>query len=324
MGKTASKLLQISKFFVTVGIVYFIIQKLGWENIVDNISNAKISWLVVAILGFFVSIILGAFQWRIILKTKGLEISVRRAIFVYMTGIFINNFMFGMIAGDAYKVGALQIGEKAGTEALASTFLDRLAGLMVISIFAVVGGAVLIMNSNDASQPIFYTVAAISLFASIFVSIFFLLISKRLQKFSLKMVDILPWDSIKDKLSSLLKQFFIDRHKPEEKSMLMSVLSLSLLIQAIRVGVHILAAIALGILSASQIHYFFIIIPVTALMMIIPLPLGVKESVAGFLFGMAGFQLDESISMEFLATIIGITASLFGGVTFLLESSKRD
>jgi ABC-type enterochelin transport system permease subunit len=37
------------------------------------------------------------------------------------------------------------------------------------------------------------------------------------------------------------------------------------------------------------------------------------------LFGFAGFSIDESVIMLFLATIVNVSTSLVGGVMFLIE-----
>jgi hypothetical protein len=55
------------------------------------------------------------------------------------------------------------------------------------------------------------------------------------------------------------------------------------------------------------------------MMMIIPLPFGIRESAGGTLFALAGFQVQAAIVMGFLATIIGSAASLIGGILFVLN-----
>jgi hypothetical protein len=90
-----------------------------------------------------------------------------------------------------------------------------------------------------------------------------------------------------------------------------------------RIGVHILCAVALGIFAAGQVWYFFVIIPVIALLMIIPLPFGVRETVGGTLFGVAGFVYHEALVMEFLATLAGIFSSFPGAGAFLSKAGFR-
>jgi hypothetical protein len=105
--------------------------------------------------------------------------------------------------------------------------------------------------------------------------------------------------------------------------MFLSVAAVSILVQSMRIGVHILCAAALGIFYVNQTWYFFVIIPIIALLMIIPLPLGVKETVAGTLFGAAGFVYTDALVMEFLATLAGIVSSLPGAGAFIGRAGIR-
>ncbi len=310
------------KVFITLGVIYWIIYKLGLEKIVDTVSQANPFWFLLAIVIFLISIFLGAYQWRAVLKVREVNLSVKKAISIYMTGIFINNFMFGMVAGDAYKVAALHLEERKGESGFAATFIDRLAGLMVISAFAIIGGIFLFIKNSSSSRPILLTVLAISFFVVIFGGVFATIISQRLQKLVWTIFHKLPVHPLREKLEGIMEAVFINRHNHMEQRMIITVALVSIIIQSMRISVHILCALALGIFHIEQLHYFFIIIPVTALMMLVPLPFGVKESLAGMLFGIAGFG-DEAIVMEFLATLVGIGASLFGGITFILQRSSQ-
>ena len=55
------------------------------------------------------------------------------------------------------------------------------------------------------------------------------------------------------------------------------------------------------------------------MMMVVPLPFGIRESVGGTLFAFAGFQVHAAIVMGFLATLVGSAASLVGGILFVMN-----
>ena len=71
-------------------------------------------------------------------------------------------------------------------------------------------------------------------------------------------------------------------------------------------------------------HYFFVIIPIISLLMLVPTPFGVRETIGGVIFGFAGFSVEESVIMLFLATIVCVTGSLVGGVMFLFDKKTED
>ncbi len=85
----------------------------------------------------------------------------------------------------------------------------------------------------------------------------------------------------------------------------------------LRIIVHIFCAAALGVLTVENYHYFFIFVPIVAMLMTIPFPFGVKESIGGTLFALAGFVPSAAWVMEMLASIVGLTAALPGALFFV-------
>lgn len=312
------------KLIITIGIMAYIFHTQDTDKIISEIRNSKPLWLLAAMGLFLASIVLGSLQWRVILKTRDIAISRLRSISIYMTGIFFNNFMLGMVAGDAYKVTALHKTGDSGKQAFASTFLDRLAGLLIICGFAVVGGLyILITNMSKGNTSLLPAISILLLFACVLAGIFLMLISKRLQVIVRKLITKLPNFLPKEKIAIVMETVFIDRHSEKEKKMLVSVMLYSLTIQTMRVLVHVLCGVALGIFTMERLPYFFVIIPVIALMMIVPLPPITKESVAAVLFEQAGFPVESAFAMELLATVVSIGASLFGGITFIIGNEKK-
>jgi hypothetical protein len=78
-----------------------------------------------------------------------------------------------------------------------------------------------------------------------------------------------------------------------------------------------LCGASLGLLTAANMHYFLMIVPFVAIIMIVPLPFGVRESIGGVLFALAGFDANAAIVMGFLASLVGVAVSMAGGVLLL-------
>lgn len=310
---------QLIKLFVTAIVIGWIIYTYGWSNIVETVSKAKISWLVGGFLLNVISVYLGACQWHILLENKGIFLPFPKTVKLYFMGTFFNNFIFGTVAGDAFKVASLHLDKRDGKTSFAATFLDRLAGLLTLSSFAIIGGTIILIYNLQQNKQLLNVLSVLALFIAIVFVIFFLMISRRLQNFVRSILDRLPQFPLKELLRSVLEETFINRRAKEERAMLAKVAFLSIIIQGLRVTVHIFCAIAFGIFTFATMHYFFVIVPVVALLMIIPMPFGIRETVGGILFGLAGFLEEESIIMEFLATILGIAASMIGGIMFVID-----
>lgn len=312
MRRIASAFLKI---LITVAVLAFIVWKLGWREILDTCRQADMAWLAAALLLFFVSGWLGVLQWQIILKNRGVVLPFSRVFSLYFIGMFFNNFALGIIAGDAVKVAYIKLGDGRGKAGFAATFLDRFAGLWAMLGYAIFGSVLLIKQKALESRSM--TLAVVALFVTFFCfgGALLFLMSKKLQAAAYLLIDKIPLKK-KDALKKILDETIIETH---DMHILLPVGVLSTVVQFMRIGVHIMCAGALGLLSAANIHYFFIFVPILAMMMVVPLPFGIRESVGGTLFAFAGFQLHAAIVMGFLATIVGSAASLVGGILFVMN-----
>jgi uncharacterized protein (TIRG00374 family) len=305
------------KLFVTLLVVVWLVRKLGWNQIVSIVSKADPVWLIVALVVFILSIFLGVIQWRILLKNRGIPLPFGRAVRLYFVGMFFNNFVFGGIVGDALKVVSIRSQDGKGMAGLAATFLDRFAGLWAMCGFAVAGSMVLLNRGIALNGKTETAVLALFVTFILFAGLMVLLISKPVQNLLFKIIDAVPILR-KARIREVISEMLIEAH---DLHILGSVASLSALIQFLRIGVHALTAASLGLLSVSNYQYFFIFVPVIAMLMTIPLPFGVRETAGGALFAFAGFPTEAAFVMGFLASIVGLVASAVGGIFFIAEKN---
>jgi uncharacterized protein (TIRG00374 family) len=303
----------IAKLAVTAAVIVFIIWKLGWDSIYHTIITARPDWLLAAIVLLFVSGWIGAIQWQIILKNRGIVLPFSRVFALYFIGMFFNNFALGAITGDAVKVAYLAIGDGKGKAGFAATFLDRFAGLWSMLGFAVLGSVLLVKQKTLESASMTFAVIGLAVTFVLFGGILLYLLSTRVQNLLYLVLDALPlWK--KKEIKEILHGTVIEAH---DLHILVPVALLTSVVQFMRIVVHILCAASLGLLTAANVHYFFIFVPLLALLMIVPLPFGIRESVGGTLFALAGFKVQAAIVMGFLSSLIGIAVSLLGGIYFV-------
>ncbi len=307
--------ISLLKLTVTVVVIVFLIGKLGWNDIVRTVTHAHPVWLISAFVIFFLSAWIGVAQWSILLTNRGIPLRFWRAFRLYFIGLFFNNFVMGGIVGDVVKVASIKSQDGKGMAGLAATFLDRFAGLWAMCGFAVIGSSILLgrgaLNSGKIGTAVLALLVTFVLFAGIMV----LLMCKPVQAFVFKITDyfaILKKIRIKEILSELIIE-------ANDYHVLGKVTLLSAVIQFLRIGVHICVAGSLGLLTSANYQYFFIFVPIIAMLMTIPLPFGVREAAGGALFALAGFPAQEAFVMGFLASVVGIAASLIGGVLFVAD-----
>lgn len=304
----------VLKLAVTTLVVVFIIHKLGWRHIVEAVTGADPWWVAAALGAFFMSGALGALQWRILLANRGISLTYARAFVLYFVGMFFNNFIFGMVAGDAVRITYLRLGNESGRAGFAATFLDRFAGFWAMSGFAVVGSMLLIAG-RGVSGDLWYVIVVLLCMFAVFAGVMGFLVSRVLQKFAFAVLEALPVPG-KERVRGVLEGMLLEAH---DMHILGPVAVLAVVVQLLRVFVHILCAAALGLVSGATIHYFFIFVPILAITMVAPLPFGVRESIEGYLFTMAGAGIGaaEAVVMGFLASLVGIAVSMVGAVFFV-------
>lgn len=309
------------KLCVTLAVIGLIIMKLGFDTLAGALRAARIDLLIAACVVFLISGILGVVQWRILLRNRGIPIPFWRSATLYFSGLLLNNTTLGTLAGDAFKVTTIQMLDGKGTEGFAATFLDRLAGLLAMAGFAALGSVVLLHRGMVANGRLSTAVVALIVTFFLFSAVFAFLTSQRLQYRLLSFVDTKPLP-FKKFLRSIVLKTVIEVH---DRPLVIPIALLSTLIQALRIGVHLLCAASLSMLTMQNIHYFYIFIPMLAILMIVPLPFGVREAVGGSLFTMAGLGNGSyalTIVMQFLASFAGIVTSLPWFVVFMTRRFK--
>lgn len=310
------------KIAVTVIVIYLLIKRLGCENILSITATAQPKWLIAALFVFTLSTLIGVVQWRILLANRGIPLKFWRSFRLYLMGMFFNNFLLGGIVGDALKIAAIRSQDGKGKAGLAATFLDRFAGLWAMSGFAIAGSVILLHHGAISSGKI-YT-AVIALFATflLFAGILAFLVLKPIQALFFKLLNAVPLTATK-KIHTIVSEMLIEAH---DIHLLFIIGALSILIQFLRIGVHLLVACSLGLVTADNFHYFFIFVPIIAMLMTLPLPFGIREAFGGTLFSLAGFPQEASYVMGFLASLVGLAASSTGGLFYIVDrtvSSKE-
>jgi uncharacterized protein (TIRG00374 family) len=304
------------KFAVTALVIVYVINKLGWSNIVSTCSRIDPLYALYGFIACVVSIVLGSLQWHMLLHRKDLPITFRESFELYYIGMFFNNI--GTVAGDGIKVAYIKKRHQLGKIGFAATFLDRFAGLLALSAYAGVGCFVLLwkggINDPAVLNLVRLTMALIALFALILA----FLTMRRLRRVFFALVNKLRLPK-REFINDLVAITGLDiNHFP----LIAKIGALSLIIQGLRISTHIFSAAAFGILTADNWFFFLIFIPLIALFMIVPLPFGIRETIGGHLFSLTGIQEQAAFLMQFMATLIGVLGSLWGGIEFLLNMPR--
>ena len=169
MFKKYTKLL--FKILVSAVFLFWIIFKVDWTSVIENVSNLNGFYLIFYILAVILGIIISSYKWKVLANFKGIKLNFLEFFKFYLTGTFINNFMPSFVGGDTFK--AYETGKAQGKyiEATSAVFMDRITGLFGATILALIFSLLNIAKVIDSKVLIIINIIiALSFLTDIFIA----------------------------------------------------------------------------------------------------------------------------------------------------------
>ncbi len=123
----------IIKLLILAAIIFLIVRKIDEKLLLSVISQAKPSWVILAILLFALSKLVSAFRFNAFLKTENIHLPTWDNVRLYWLCMYYNLLLPGGISGDAYKIKVL-MGRFGNSfkRLLTLTLMDRVSGLIAL------------------------------------------------------------------------------------------------------------------------------------------------------------------------------------------------
>jgi len=295
---------------VSAGLLFLLAAKIDVRETLHLMLAADRRTLAVAGAFFLGSHFLGAMQWGKLLEASGLRVPPARVLTYYFQAAFFGLFLPANVGADVSRV--IDTSREAGTlgGAIAATVMDRLVGLTSIGLMAVLA---LALEPNDLPPPAI--LVPVLGFAGLNLLVCMALFSRRASSFLARQAERLPKETLREVVSRLVSTLHAFGRRPR---LIVQVGVLSLLVQISRVAVHVTVALAMGI--ALDVRVFFVIVPVLAVLVALPISfggIGVREAAAVQLFGHVGVPPAQAVGMQVLAFFVSIVVSLPGWIVFL-------
>lgn len=227
---------------------------------------------------------------------------------LYWMSDFAAIFMPGSVSVDALRVYMLSRKHTVLDQAFSGVVMERLMSTAALASLAFIGACVG-LGSHAISVRQFWAIAAFFLIFLIGVWMFFLLGPRFVghRFFSARPLTI--------KLRSLIESVIEFRR---HKGLLTLAYAASLAIQLLRVAVTAVLAAGLGV--HVDLFYYFILIPVSTLMIMLPVSisgLGVQEGTYVLLLTTAGAPASKAFALSMINTIVPILVALPGLFIYL-------
>ena len=308
-------LLLTAKVVVSLLLFGWLFRRVQWAQIGPALRHADPAWVAAAAAVLVASHLLASYQWGRLLGAAGIELPFWKVAAYYFVGQFFNNFLPANVAGDFMRtVDASRTDTRAN--ALSTVILDRLIGTVALGGVAVVSTLPAIdryhLAAAYAGVVVFFIGSVVMLRAMLEPRVLAAL--ERV----LARIGLARLSPSLDRLSGSLVEF------RNRKRLLLELLSVALVVQVMRIGVHILFARALGLHVAAA--YFFLFVPLLAVIVSLPISLngiGVREGAGILLFGMVGLNRASAFALQFGTYLVAVGVSLIGGLVFLARIPGR-
>lgn len=298
------------KIIFSACLIAYLLHRIGLQIIADQFRSMDTAWLVGALILFTASHFLGSYQWWVLLREHNIRITWRKAVSFYFIGLFFNNFLISNLGGDFFRMLDVRRHSNNGTGAVATVLLDRFAGLFILSGLAVLSMLWMLFQKNIHS---FLHLPLIVLLA-VWVLTLLLLFNEKFARPLAWMIGRIVPNIIKAKAREVYRTI----HDFGRRSrLLVRILLVSLVVQSARILTHYFLARALGVAISPM--YFFLFIPIVAIMASLPVSLGglgIREQTGVVLFGLVGIAASQAFSIEFAAYLVAVISSIPGGIVF--------
>lgn len=287
-------LLSVIKLSISSVLLYFVFEKTGLTQVLRTLSRINIIAFIAAIFLYVFAQLISTLRWKLLLPDG---LGLKKLFSLYMIGAFFNTFLPGIIGGDAIKGFYLyKITGKVGL-ALASVFMDRYLGFVVLIAICAV------------AFPFGYQYLYGSNIEWILLSVILSFIIGSFLFFGLRIGQHIKH------LADLYNYFHIYRN---ERGMIGKALLLSVFIQFS--GFLAVYILALGLGQHIPFLSLLIYLPLIILIAMIPISisgLGVREGAFVLFFGFIGVKPDAAAAISLSWFISASAGSLIGLIEYV-------
>ncbi|MEX0597348.1 MAG: lysylphosphatidylglycerol synthase transmembrane domain-containing protein [Candidatus Paceibacterota bacterium] len=293
------------KIFVSLAIIIFIFRFVETVEVSKTLQLLSAGPLCLMIGIYFISQIISAYKWYLINQEFGLKSGFKLATSAYLTGMFVNSYGLGIVGGDLTR--ALLIApESKKMKALASVFVDRLHGMLILGLIGCLG---YFAWSNHFNATIQYAILPL-LVAFPIISILWFFFAKFILFFIPKKFNL------NVKLGQAINYF------QGRKKHLLIISATSAAMHLIQIFLLYLVGVFIG--AEIPFHTLLVVIPFVNIITSLPFSwngLGVRE--AAFIFFLSDYiHTEQAVSLGLVWLVTVTINSLIGGLFWLLNKPK--
>lgn len=239
-------------------------------------------------------------RWVLLLRSSGVPIGLAQAARVFLVSSFVGSFLPAGVGADAARAYGLSREAVSGSEALASVAVDRVLGVISITVMAMIG----IIAWPPAQHDPRYIAAILGM----------MLASRAFFSANWWMRRLIPESLHSHRLIQKLMRLgdALGRYRAR-RSALATVMLWSLVVQVLRITQAYYLGIGLGMVVPYS--YYLLFMPIGLLMLLLPISVsgfGLPQGVIVWLLRPVGVPDPQSFALSTLIVLTGLAGNLPG------------
>ncbi len=301
------------KLAVSAGLLVVLVATQDLSGVLDLMLQASGVWLAAATVAMFAEQTLTAMTWGVLLRARGLQVSLGRVIHIFYLSFFLGTWLPSSVGPDFVRTYYLAR-HVSGYEAVGSMLLLRFINLLGLGLFAVAG--IWALPTGVPFEALLLSILLLGGSAGA-LAIGLTEGPRKLATAILDAVGLKPLSRVLGKLHDALHAY---RGAP---SALVGATLVSLLVQFLRILTIYYAGVALG--ATVPLLDYLVLVPVTTVITLLPVSLsglGVREGAFVWFFGRAGMDEATAFSLGLLVFGLSLVLWVVGAVLYWRDRSS--
>lgn len=128
------------KVVITIVMVAVVAFSISFDKLLNTLGQISPVTAILVIVGYTVGQLMSSVKWWTIARSGGIDVSYSTALKAYFIGMFVNCFGSGLgtVGGDVARGILISNGLPKKTEGIAAVVADRIHGLTVLSVIALI------------------------------------------------------------------------------------------------------------------------------------------------------------------------------------------
>jgi uncharacterized protein (TIRG00374 family) len=302
---------------LTVVLLYLVVRKVGLGDLVDTIRGADPFWMILSILISPLLNLTSVIKWKQLLASQDIKVSTVRLFALYLVGRFFNYFLPSNVGGDVVRGYVLGKHTNQGAQAMASVFMERFTGFVLLVVFAVVASATNldIIRATGLAPAVGLAVLALA-------GVLWLILDSR----PLDLFERVVRFRFAQKSIKKLRKFHtsINAYRKERKVLALAMFWSTIFMALAIMNVYTSARTFGEPVDLAEVSVITPIILCVAMIPITVNGLGIQEWAYVLLFSMVGMPESLGLSTILFIRVKDVALALIGGLLYPIVTAEGD